>query len=55
MASYITAEVGLLEVMVRELHKALVKPAEEIAAITWDFYMDEFLRLLGTDAHCGVL
>lgn len=55
MASSMTAEVGLLEAMVRELHKALVKPAEEIAAITWDFYMDGFLWLLGTDAHCGVL
>lgn len=37
MASFIIAEVGLLEAMVKELNRALIKPAEEIAAITWDF------------------
>lgn len=51
MASSIIADVGLLGAMIRELHKALVKPAEEMAAITWDFYMDRSLRLLGTVAH----
>lgn len=51
MATSIIAEVELLEAMIKELHKALIKPAEEIAAITWDFYMDGFLLVLGTDAH----
>lgn len=51
MAPSILAEVGLSETMVRELHEALVKPAEEITAIAWNFCMDGFLCLLGIDAH----
>lgn len=37
MASSIIADVGLLGAMIRELHKALVKPAEEMAAINLGF------------------